>query len=132
EQQDLELRELREQISAMQIAVQNGVHPLPPEGGNPLADVSPFGGIQASAMEPAEVYDLQVRMSKIENCFDELAAHQAMNDDKAPSDYEIGTDLSMQSNWRNGLVFQSPNNDFRMHVGGALQFDLNFFDNPPG
>lgn len=128
EQQDRELRELREQISAMQ----SEVHPLPPLASETPGEISPFGVIQASAMEPADIYDLQVRMSKIENCFDELAAHQAANDDKAPADYEIGTDLRMRSNWRNGLVFESPNNDFRMHVGGALQFDINFFDNPPG
>src|SRR5689334_15548116 len=31
--------------------------------------------------------------------------------------YKIGGDLRMNGNWKNGLVFSTPNNDFSLHIG---------------
>ena len=48
-----------------------------------------------------------------------------------PADYEVGSDLSMTAKWKNGLVMESPNKDFRMHLGGRVQWDITNFDNDP-
>lgn len=37
--------------------------------------------------------------------------------------YEMGTDLSMKATWKNGFEVESPNKDFRVHVGGRTQLD---------
>src|SRR5262249_36527808 len=43
--------------------------------------------------------------------------------------YEVGSDLKMSASWRNGLQFESANKDFRMHIGGRVQYDISAFDN---
>ncbi len=45
--------------------------------------------------------------------------------------YEVGSDLKMNATWRNGVVFESAHKDFRMHVGGRVQWDVSAFDNDP-
>lgn len=37
--------------------------------------------------------------------------------------YKVGTELSFQAYWRDGLIFETPNKDFRFHVGGRMQQD---------
>lgn len=44
-----------------------------------------------------------------------------------PQWYPVGTDRRMTAQWINGLVFQSPNQDFQIHLGGQTQFDTTFF-----
>lgn len=54
--------------------------------------------------------------------------------------YEVGSDLGMTGSWNNGLEFISKNKDFRVHIGGRVQFDTIWWDNadaftgtgPPG
>ena len=45
----------------------------------------------------------------------------------APRWYEIGSDKSLKAVWNHGLELESPNKDFRVHVGGQIQFDAGFF-----
>src|SRR5205814_205462 len=44
--------------------------------------------------------------------------------------YEVGSDLKMGASWNNGLMLQSENKDFRMHIGGRLQADYVWFQEP--
>ena len=37
--------------------------------------------------------------------------------------YVVGSDTSMKASWRHGVEIESPHKDFRMHVGGRVQFD---------
>ncbi|MDZ4820828.1 MAG: porin [Planctomycetota bacterium] len=49
-----------------------------------------------------------------------------------PAPYEIGSDKKLNANWNHGLEFKSEHGDFRMHVGGALNYDLvSFADDEP-
>lgn len=48
-------------------------------------------------------------------------------DDKPPDWYEIGSDLKMMANWKNGLEVESKNHDFRVHIGGRVQFDVGWY-----
>lgn len=45
--------------------------------------------------------------------------------------YEVGSELAMSASWQSGLVFNTPNRDFRIHIGGLTQFDLSAFNNDP-
>ena len=48
-----------------------------------------------------------------------------------PAAYPVGTDGRLGSFFRNGLVLESANRDFRVRVGGLTQFDTNWFNNDP-
>lgn len=41
----------------------------------------------------------------------------------APAAVEVGKDLSVKGAWKDGFIFESPNKDFRMQVGGRTQLD---------
>lgn len=45
--------------------------------------------------------------------------------------YEVGSDVEFQGSWNHGLEFSTPNNDFRVHIGGRTQFDTIWFDDSP-
>ncbi len=44
--------------------------------------------------------------------------------------YVVGSSTGMTASWNNGLRLQSANKDFQMHVGGRLNFDTFWFDQP--
>ena len=60
-------------------------------------------------------------------------AKDAKPDDKAADDgYEVGTDLNMPTKWSYGFQGESPNKDFRVKVGGRVQFDNTAFSQGEG
>lgn len=124
-QQDEELRRLRQQLDA----IHTDVHALPPVGDNLSASAIQPGLIPAQATAPADISDMQASMSVMEKKLDAAVADA---DKKASQAYEVGTDTKLTATWKNGLQLQSANKDFRMHIGGSLQYDTNYFDNPPG
>ena len=44
--------------------------------------------------------------------------------------YEVGSDLKMTASWNNGLWIESAQKDFRIHIGGYLQADAVWFQQP--
>jgi phosphate-selective porin OprO/OprP len=50
--------------------------------------------------------------------------------DKDREWYAVGSELSFNGNWSNGLVFQTPNKDWTIHLGGRLQFEPVFWSQP--
>ncbi|MCE9561567.1 MAG: hypothetical protein K8U57_05890, partial [Planctomycetes bacterium] len=40
-----------------------------------------------------------------------------------PKWHEVGTDLNFRSFWDNGLLFETANKDWRIHVGGRFQYE---------
>jgi phosphate-selective porin OprO/OprP len=46
-------------------------------------------------------------------------------------DYEVGSNRQLQASFQNGLVFESANGDFYVHVGGMTQFDTTGFSDDP-
>ncbi|HEV3415795.1 MAG TPA: porin [Pirellulales bacterium] len=51
----------------------------------------------------------------------------------ADQPYVVGSDLSVKSDFRNGLFlnFATPNNDFNMHIGGWMQLDNVWWNQSP-
>ena len=125
EQQDEELRQLRQRLGELQ----NEVHLLPPvtSGVAPAGFSSVATGSPLSASN-GEVFQLQDRITLLEQRLNEQQAQQN-SDFAAPQGYEVGSDLKMSATWRNGVQFQSAHNDFRFHVGGIIQFDIAMFAN---
>jgi phosphate-selective porin OprO and OprP len=123
EQQDEELRLLRQRLGTLQ----NQVRALPPV--EPAANVfNPQPVVQASATESPALFELQDRLASLESRVDQQA-QQAFN--AAPEGYEVGTDLAMTASWHNGLELSTKNKDFRVHVGGRTQLDISAFNNDP-
>ncbi len=59
------------------------------------------------------------------------AADTAAADDgqmKLSEGVVVGSDLNFKARWNNGLVFETPNKDFTMHIGGRFFYDWAFFD----
>ena len=50
----------------------------------------------------------------------------------AEEPYEVGSDLSMPTKWNFGLEGNSPHKDFRVKVGGRVQFDNTAFSQGEG
>lgn len=49
--------------------------------------------------------------------------------DAPPSEGSVvGSDLNMKAHWKHGIEFETPNRDFRIHVGGRTQVDAGFFE----
>lgn len=42
--------------------------------------------------------------------------------------FAVGSDLSMKATWRNGLVLETPNKDFYIHLGGMVHYDLGLYN----
>ena len=128
QQQDEELRQLRDRVSGMQ----NDVHALPP-----VTDGSANSVTAASAVEPVAatsgptMFEMQDRLTALEQKVNQQASFEKPKEDPAPKGYEVGSDLKMTASWRNGVIFQSANKDFRYHIGGIIQFDMCGFDNDP-
>ncbi|GEM_PF-1732352 len=45
--------------------------------------------------------------------------------------YQVGTDLKMAASWKNGVSFNTPNDDFSLHVGGWVHYDNVFWTQSP-
>ena len=64
---------------------------------------------------------------------DKAAKKDEKKDDKAADEgYEVGTDLNMATKWNYGFQGESPNKDFRVKVGGRVQFDNEAFSQGTG
>ena len=61
-------------------------------------------------------------------------AKDAKKDDKKPEEdaYEVGSDLGMTTKWNYGLEAMSLHKDFRVKVGGRVQFDNTAFSQGDG
>ena len=123
QQQDEELRRLRAQLGALQ---SESTLPRVSDRARVLAtgDVVPASATAPEPTATPDVFELRDRMSALEKRLD-------AKDADAAKDYEIGSDLRMFASWRNGVQFESPNKDFRFHVGGRVQWDISLFDNDP-
>ena len=43
---------------------------------------------------------------------------------KLSKGYEVGSDLKMNARWNNGIVFETGEKDFTLHVGGRFHYDV--------
>lgn len=125
EQQDDEIRQLRERLGTLQ----DSIHEVPLAALNSLPSL-PSAAMQQTMPNGATpvssgVFELQDRLAAAETT---LAAEAATGEAKPPSP---SNDVKMSASWRNGLQFQSANKDFRVHIGGVTQFDMCMFDNDP-
>lgn len=97
----------------------------------PAADEAVPVSINAEAL--AEGGELEQAVEKV---IKEREARKKAEDDlkkaeAAANGYEVGSDLGMNANWKNGVEITSKNRDFRLHVGGRYQFDASWFDADP-
>jgi phosphate-selective porin OprO/OprP len=47
--------------------------------------------------------------------------------DKGDGWYQVGSDMKMSASWKNGLLFESAQKDFRMNIGGRINQDWGWF-----
>ena len=57
-----------------------------------------------------------------------LAAQAKKDEAKKNEPVAVGSDLNFKVTWKDGVTFATPNNDFKFHVGGRVQFDMGRFD----
>ncbi|MCI0640843.1 MAG: OprO/OprP family phosphate-selective porin [Gemmataceae bacterium] len=82
--------------------------------------VSTEAGIDARAIEGIVSNYLQSQAKKEE-------AKKAAG----PEYKEVGKDLNMTAKWSNGITFESPLKDFKVHVGGRVHYDMGWHHPDP-
>ena len=85
--------------------------------------------IQASGVED----DPELEDEHIRSVVRDFLAKDVKDKGPVPAEpewYEVGSDLSMRANWKNGVEIETTNKDFRMKVRGRTQFDMASFDVP--
>jgi phosphate-selective porin OprO/OprP len=131
DQQDAEIRRLQWQIGQSQ----SGTRGLPPL--TESRQVVPAG--YAAELSPAvsTPSDVQFQVRPPMDATDQHTLHESAAASADPSGasvapdpkgYEVGTDKVMTASWNNGLELKSKNGDFRLKIGGLVQYDINWFD----
>jgi phosphate-selective porin OprO/OprP len=128
EQQESEIRALREQLGSMRQEPQPLTRLLPAAAVEPLP---PPGQSPSSVSELPGMFEFQERLTALEMQVSKQAVAKQSQLDGASEPYEVGTDLAMSASWRNGIEFASKNKDFRVKIGGRTQYDISAFDNDP-
>src|SRR5207247_8077942 len=59
---------------------------------------------------------------------DKKKADEAKKKEEEAKGYEIGSDLKLAATWNNGLVLQNEHKDFRVHIGGRINYDTVFWN----
>ena len=80
--------------------------------------VAADGGVDAKTVENIVSNYLQAQAKK----------EEAKKAEKKDEFVEVGSDLSMKTSWKDGIYFESPNKDFKFHVGGRVHLDAGTFD----
>jgi phosphate-selective porin OprO/OprP len=93
-----------------------------------------------SILDRLEQQDAELRALRASLEQTQAAAQANLMQSKAASEpaasaqeYEVGSDNAMTATWnpRGGLEFKNKGGDFRMHIGGAVNFDFNSFGIDP-
>lgn len=130
-------RELREELERQRLAND------PPQRVVPAAYDSEQSGDASAAFSSAERDDDDRIRSVVKEYLTEQEKQKKEADaaKKAAAEeagYEVGSDVEFRTFWKNGLEFETKNKDFRVHVGGRVQFDSTWFaadeavQQPPG
>lgn len=88
------------------------------------------------AEEPT-LEELRARVEKLEKQQEAGASSATSAEDpdkkkeEASREYVVGSDMSFKPVWRDGLVFETPNKDFRFSVGGKVRQDWGFGTSDP-
>ena len=120
---------------------QNAVAAPPQQGGDPLS----LDDIRARFdQQQAEINRLQAQLAASPQppAVIPVADHSAQGDpaqmqakvpQNTPQAYQIGSDLSVQASFHDGLFLwlNTPNKDFTMHLGGWMQFDNVWWNQSP-
>ncbi len=122
DQQDQEIRELRSQLDDLQSATRT----------------APDGPLSANSAAPdAMTFQLNQRLDAIEQRLNQEQnvppTPGLIEEDNSPdAGYEIGADKALRPSWNNGLELKSKNDDFRIHLGGLMQYDISWLDPSSG
>lgn len=125
------IAELEARLRELERQRAGGVEPLPPAN-DTESDKSPKAtGAKDGTKEDAAKKDTTGKDGKDPK---DGKDSKEKKDAKPPADdgYEIGSDLSMPMKWSYGLQGESPNKDFRVKVGGRVQFDNVAFSQDAG
>lgn len=120
-----ESRQLRERVERLEKQNQELMELLKSRNVLPVSGVEP----DLSEKDKKEVKDLISKVLKEND--DKKKKDEEEKKKKAQEEgYVVGSDTKMSGSWSNGLIFQSENKDFRVHVGGRLDFDSVFWRQP--
>ncbi|MBS0267128.1 MAG: hypothetical protein JSS02_34700 [Planctomycetes bacterium] len=120
--QDLQKRieEVEKQNQVLQDALRNKI--------DGLGSKSRGAIVQASAEEEDESGEADEHIRSVVR--DYLAKDSKEKSAAETNWVEVGSDVSMKANWKNGVEIETTNKDFRMKVRGRTQFDMASFDVP--
>lgn len=126
-----DIRARLEQLERENAALRRNAAPLPTTAN---ARVVPAAALNEATSGDAEKdKELRERVAKI---LKDLEAEKKKEADEKKKQAQeegvvVGSDLSMTASWRNGLILETPNKDFRVHIGGRTQVDSVWMDADP-
>lgn len=100
-------------------------------GGPPAAGLLPQAAPGAELPVPAENVPVLNRQQVEQIVSEYLRTHPGGPPPVPDGGYEVGSDGTLGSFFQTGLRFESPNKDFRVHVGGMFQFDGSYYSADP-
>lgn len=116
-----------------------GVGQEPPRDGAPPHQGASLGQPEAADARNAEINELRARLLQIQTRLDQIAPPAASGQQSTPAspkgpeaakqesaataEEEKESNPVLRAVWKNGLQIETKDRDFRVHVGGLLQFD---------
>ena len=135
DQQDAEIRLLHLNVGEVQSEVRDFpvVNRVPPVS---TAQYSSPETLPASSASNDVIYQLQRRLDGVEQRMRPQTVSSTSNTADATGGsnpttvkgYEFGTDTTLIPSWNNGLELKSKNGDFRLRLGGFVQYDIDWLD----
>jgi phosphate-selective porin OprO/OprP len=123
------------------LAIGVGVCQEPPcVGGTPTPRAAVLGQTRAADARDAEINELRTSLQQLQTRLDQIAGQtgpadvpgqpftavapeNAKQEISASDGQEGASSWALQAKWKDGLQVESKDKDFRVHVGGLLQFD---------
>src|SRR5262245_61980003 len=109
--------------AATAFAQSNAAHLAPVVAPDEYTVTAKAGALESRITELEAQLEAQAReQEEFRTALDAATARPA-EEIRTPPGVEVGKDKSLKGKWDNGFIFETPNKDFRMQIGGRTQFD---------
>ncbi|MBL8797723.1 MAG: hypothetical protein JNM56_27745 [Planctomycetia bacterium] len=98
-----------------------------PPAESPASETAAESAAPASSFTPEQAAELRLKFQEFLKAEEEKKKQAGA---KEPTEYTVGSNLSLAGTWNNGLSFQSPHKDWLIHIGGRIQFEPVFWAQP--
>jgi phosphate-selective porin OprO and OprP len=92
---------------------------------------NPSGSVPLSSLAPSDLEALKKMIREEIKAEKEKQDKEDKDDKEKKKESEGGKDMKLEASWENGFVAETSDKDFRIHLGGRLEFDNAWFHQDP-